>query len=72
MDNSVSKTINLPQDATREDIAHTYQRAWDLGLKGITIYRYRSKTTQVLELGVGEEALNYEHASRCDPGECRV
>ncbi len=72
VDNSVSKTINLPHSATPQDIAQVYQRAWELGLKGITIYRYGSKTTQVMELGVDEKAHHYDHASRCDPEECRV
>jgi len=34
VDNSVSKAVNLPHDATREVIAHIYQWAWELGLKG--------------------------------------
>jgi len=72
VDNSVSKTINLPQEATPEAIAEVYRRAWALHLKGITIYRYGSKSAQVLELGVGEQPHHYDYASRCDPGECRV
>ncbi len=72
VDNSVSKTVNLPHDATPDDIRRIYMRAWELGLKGITIFRYGSKSAQVLELGAGEEAFHYDHASRCDPMECRI
>lgn len=72
VDNSVSKTINLPPDATAETVAWAYRRAWALDLKGITVYRYGSKPSQVLELGVGEEPHHFEHTSRCDPEECRI
>lgn len=71
-DNSVSKTVNLPHDATPGDVADTYRYAWELGLKGVTVYRYGSRESQVLELGAGESAYHYDHASRCDPTECRV
>jgi ribonucleoside-diphosphate reductase alpha chain len=72
VNNSVSKTVNLPHDASVRDVARVYRKAWELKLKGITIYRYGSKSSQVLELGVGEEAHHYDHALKCDPEECRV
>ena len=48
-DNAVSKTINLPENATRKDISEIYMSAWKYKLKGITVYRYGSKYHQVLQ-----------------------
>ncbi len=45
---SVSKTVNLPESATVEDIADAYIQAWRLGIKALAIYRDGSKTAQAL------------------------
>jgi ribonucleoside-diphosphate reductase alpha chain len=45
---AISKTVNLPHDATPEDIEQIYMQAWKLGLKAIAIYRDGSKRTQPL------------------------
>ena len=45
---AISKTVNLPQTATVEDIADAYLQAWRLGIKALAIYRDGSKTAQAL------------------------
>jgi len=51
---AISKTINMPNDATPEDIAEAYMQGWKLGVKSLAIYRDGSKKTQPLSTGSGE------------------
>ncbi|MDO4541273.1 MAG: vitamin B12-dependent ribonucleotide reductase [Bacillota bacterium] len=72
-DNAVSKTINFPFTATKEDIAKAYLMAFKEGCKGITVYRDGSRDEQVLNVGSGKEkdAPQNEHegiAPRQRPG----
>ncbi|HXC45063.1 MAG TPA: vitamin B12-dependent ribonucleotide reductase [Solirubrobacteraceae bacterium] len=53
---AISKTVNLPQTATVEDIADAYTQAWHLGIKALAIYRDGSKTAQALRTDAQKDA----------------
>jgi ribonucleoside-diphosphate reductase alpha chain len=52
---AISKTVNLPETASADDIAEAYTEAWQLGVKALAIYRDGSKTAQALRTDAGEK-----------------
>jgi ribonucleoside-diphosphate reductase alpha chain len=60
VDNAISKTVNLPESATVDDVADTYARAYELGIKGCTVFRPGVRRGQVLR------AREESHCSHVD------
>ena len=66
-DSAVSKTVNFPYEATPDDVAKVYMLAYHEGLKGITIYRDRSRESQVLTVGKEREKIEGKLVPRKRP-----
>ncbi len=76
IDNAVSKTVNLPAEASLSDVRQIFKLAHSLKCKGITVYRYGSKKNQVLYVGDKAKQNNTlvraaaEYGGDCAAGEC--
>ncbi|NOZ21986.1 MAG: adenosylcobalamin-dependent ribonucleoside-diphosphate reductase [Planctomycetes bacterium] len=78
-DNSVSKTVNLPKDATVDDVKKIFRLAYELKCKGVTVYRYGSRTGQVLQFPGAEKvpeglreptSVDSEYSGGCPSPKC--
>ena len=66
-DNAVSKTVNFPKEATREDIREVYMLAYELGCKGVTVYRAGSREGEVLQVGTEQKKEEQTASGRPHP-----
>ena len=61
---AISSTVNLPESATKEEIADIYKYAYDRGLKGVTVYRDGSKKDQPVTFDKKEEEHEFKRPSK--------
>jgi len=66
VDSSISKTINMPNSATVDDVKAAYRKAWELDCKGITIYRDGCRDVQALDTVKPEPSVNIRTGGRPD------
>jgi ribonucleoside-diphosphate reductase alpha chain len=66
---AISKTINMPNEATVDEIMHAYMESWKLGLKAVAIYRDGSKRTQPLNTSKDKEE---KQSAAAEPSEARL
>lgn len=70
VDNSISKTVNMPENATKNDVKNIFELAYRLKCKGITVYRYGSKPQQVLSFVKPHLTVEPEYSGGCPTSTC--
>jgi ribonucleoside-diphosphate reductase alpha chain len=65
-DNAITKTINMPSTTTSKEIEEAFVFAWKLGCKGLTVYRDRAKSNQVISFGGGQDTQKSKMCPTCD------
>ena len=65
---AISKTVNMPEEATVEDVEQLHIDAWKLGLKAVAIYRDNCKVAQPLSMAKNRHGGHGWSAHRADPG----
>lgn len=66
---AISKTVNMPETATVEEIADAYMKGWELGLKALAIYRENSKRSQPLSTSKGGNTQKSEDQKAAESAE---
>ncbi|MGD0129561.1 MAG: vitamin B12-dependent ribonucleotide reductase [Terriglobia bacterium] len=69
---AISKTVNMPEEATADDIANVYVEGWRLGLKAIAIYRDGSKRTQPLNTKKQDSGSRIQDSGASAPGSAAI
>jgi len=66
VDHAISNTVNLPESATREQVAEIYMQGWEMGCKGVTVYREGSRSGVIVKASKNEESEK-QHAAHSAP-----
>jgi ribonucleoside-diphosphate reductase alpha chain len=69
---AISKTINMPHEATVDDILHAYEQGWQLGLKAVALYRDGSKSSQPLNARGDKKGEQEEETIAVKPSEAEA